>query len=242
VSTTYEKGIPMEESVDETSTIKGGVANAEGKETVPGSTEKSGTTTSKYKLPETVTTRAMTPGKILSWSVSAVVDLSKPAATEEQGQTETQTTTAPAAVAETIMSVDDIKSLIRTAIGPELIKDENLTIKNVPFNQPLAKVENISFGYEKLDRYIEIARQSSLGLLAVCALVALKILTGAGKKSRLAQQTEAAAQIGPASLQMLSAASGSDAAAAVRGHITAQLRQNPEQVRQLFSAWLSEER
>ena len=236
VSTTYEKGIPQEETTDETSTVKEGITSAEGKASVPGSTEKSGTTTSKYKLPEIVTTRAMAPGKILSWSVSAVVDLSKPAVQTEQTQTEN--TTTPAAGAEMIMTVEDVKAMIRTAIGPELIKDENLTVKHVPFNQPVKTAENTSFGYEKFDRYIEIARQSSLGLLAVCALAALKILTGSGKKGRLVRQAEAAGQLGSSSMQMLPATSGSE----VRQLIAAQLRQNPEQVRQLFSTWLSEER
>jgi hypothetical protein len=41
---------------------------------------------------------------------------------------------------------------------------------------------------------------------------------------------------------MLPAGSGDDAIVAMRNQISSHLRDNPEQVRQLFSSWLSEER
>jgi len=240
VSTTYEKGIPLEETVDEKSNIKPPATTSDGKETSPGSTEKTGSTTSKYKVPEVVTTKQSSPGKITGWSISVVADLSKPketAATEKKAG-EQQTASAGA---DLIMSVDDIKAMIRTAIGPELLKEENLTIRHVPFSRSAVQQTPEAGAFEKWNRYIEIARQSSMGILAVSALLALKIFTGAGRKAAAAIQQTAANSLGTGNAPLLGAG-GADTTTAIRQHITLQLRQNPEQVRQIFTSWLSEER
>jgi membrane protein YqaA with SNARE-associated domain len=79
--------------------------------------------------------------------------------------------------------------------------------------------------------------------LAVCALLALKIFTGAGKKAAAAVSPAAASNsLGATATALLGAGTGADAANAIRQHIAGQLRQNPEQVRQLFASWLAEER
>jgi flagellar M-ring protein FliF len=235
VKTTYEKGIPMEETIEETSNIVAGVpAKPEEAQSSPNTTEKTSTTKSMNKIPETTTTTSTVPGKILAWSVSVMVDLSKPPAAEgEQGQT--------AAPAE-IMSVEDVKDIIRTAIGPQLLKEENLSVKNIPFNRPqtMLMAEEPST-LEKLAPILEIIRQSSLGLLAVCALLVLKIFTGAGRKAA-AEKTAAisAHGLGAGSAGLLPAGNTEEAVNLMREQIHLQLRENPEQVRQLFSMWLAE--
>ena len=149
VSTTYEKGVPNEETIEETSSVKQNVASDEdGKtQTIPGTQEKTSTTTSKYQVPQTVTTLTTAPGKVTSWSVSVLVDLTphadpKAADAGDAAGTGTAAGTTAGSTASAakplIMSVDDVKAVIRTAIGPDLLKDENLTVKHVPFYKPPA--------------------------------------------------------------------------------------------------------
>lgn len=248
VKTIYEKGIPEEETIDGTTNKQPDTTSADGKSTLPGGQEKTESTTSKYKVPQTVTTRQTTPGVIKSWSISIVADLSKPqepkAETEkkEEGQGDAAKAQA-AAGSELIMSIDDVKAIVRTAIGAELLKDENLTVRHVAFNRPTVPIEAQTDGFDNWQRYIELARQSSMGILAVCALLALKIFTGAGKKAAAAQaQAVGATALPSGAAGLLGAGAGNEAAHAIRQHIAGQLRQNPEQVRQLFANWLTEER
>lgn len=240
VSTTYEKGIPIEDTSDTTSNIKPESNNADGKPVTPGTTEKTESITNKYKLPETVTTKQSSPGKITAWSVSVVVDLTKtkeiPAATDENAAQQQTPSTAE----ELIMPLDDVKAIIRTAIGPELLKEENLTVRHVPFNRPLPAQVSDTASYEKWTRIIEIIRQSSMGILALCALLALKIFTGAGRKAAAAAQQAAAQSLAAGSAGLLGA--GTTDTNVIRQQIAVQLRQNPEQVRQIFYSWLSEDR
>ncbi len=241
VSTTYEKGIPLEETEDTTTNVKPATTAADGKETAPGSTEKTGSTVNKYKVPEVITTKQSSPGKITAWSISVVVDLSKPKALPAAADETNAGTTPPAATAdELIMTVEDVKAVIRTAIGSELLKEENLTVRHVPFNRPIPQQTDDAGSFEKWARIIEIARQSSMGILALCALIALKIFTGASRKAAAAAaaQPAAAGALAAGGAPMLGAGDTN----AIRYQIALQLRQNPEQVRQVFSSWLSEER
>lgn len=245
VKTTYEKGIPEEETVDESSNIQQGSPSADGNSPSPGTTEKTGSTQSKYKVPQTVTTRQSAPGKITSWSVSIIADLTKPqppASQSSEAQGAQPSSESPAAAATSLLlTEEDVKAIVRTAIGPELLKEENLTVKHVPFNRPVSPEINDAMSFDKWDRYIEIARQSSMGILALCALLALKIFTSAGKKAAAAAQ-QSANTLAAGTAPLLTAGNGADAANAIRQHIAAQLRQNPEQVRQLFANWLAEDR
>lgn len=245
VQTTYEKGIAMEETIEESKTVKNSVVDDEGNEKTPGSQETTGTTTSMYKIPETTTTKSTVPGKVLNWSVSVMVDLERdvPVVENTDGQANAEQASA-SQTPELIMSVEDVKAIIRTAIGPELLKDEDLTVKQVAFNRPqtTAFIEESSM-LEKFAPFIEIARQSSLGLLAICALLVLKIFAGAGKKTAAEQADLSSQQALMGGMNpLLPAGSGDDAITAMRNQISAQLRDNPEQVRQLFASWLTEER
>jgi len=246
VKTTYEKGIPEEETVDESSNIQPPSASPDGNNANPGATEKTGSTQSKYKVPETITTRQSSPGKITSWSVSIIADLSKPQApaskTDEAQAADQQAQAAAPVENALLLTEEDVKAIVRTAIGSELLKEENLTVRHVAFNRPMVTEINDAMGFDKWDRYIEIARQSSMGVLALCALLALKIFTSAGKKAAAASAQQSTNALGAGAAGLLTAGSGADAANAIRQHIAAQLRQNPEQVRQLFANWVAEDR
>ncbi len=250
VKTEYEKGVPMEEVIDGSTNVKEAGTDAQGKPITPGSQDKTETVTNKYKIPETMTTRTTMPGKVTSWSITAIVDLSKPKPAAEPGATPPPAAPAsPPAVgtataADLIMSVQDVEQIIKNAIGGDkMLQDASaLTVKNIPIYQApdnlIAAISDTSF--EKLTRYIEIARQSSLGILAVCALLALRIFTKASKKAAAASPEIA----GPNRLDAMTLGllpSGQDnPALAVRRHIAAELKQNPEQVKQLFASWLAE--
>lgn len=241
ISTTYEKGIPIEETVDEASTTQQSIVGEEGQASTPGSTEKSGTTTSKYMLPEVRTTKTNVPGRITGWSVSVVVDLTKPKAPVQDGGQEGGA--ADSGTAELVMTENDVKQIIRTAIGPEILKEENLTVKHVPFIRPMPTMTaDAGFGYESLERYIEIVRQSSMGVMAICALLALKIFTRAGRKAAIEGATLTAKGLAAGASGLLPAGGGNETVEVIRQQITTQLRENPEHVRQLFATWLAEDR
>jgi flagellar M-ring protein FliF len=245
MTTKYEKGEPIEEIVNSTSTIKPGATDLEGAGTPQPSTDKTEKVENKYKVPETVTKRMEVPGRITSLTVSAVVDLSVPeVVSEEEGAAGGEDTQAASGEGQTamIMTEQQVKDVIRNAVGPDLLKDEqSLTVVNTSFNRQMVAAIDEAGGYEKLARYIEIARQSSMGVLAVCALLVLKIFAGA-KKKVAAGVAGGSEQLGTSGLGMLPAGSGGESTVAFRQHITGALKENPEQVRQLFASWLAEGR
>lgn len=163
------------------------------------------------------------PGKITSLSVSAMVDLTAPATEENQAPTQ-------------IMTIDQVKEIIRNAVGRDILTDESLTVVNVPF----AKVETIQtektagFGMGDI---IKIIKQGSLGIMAICALLVFKIFTG-GKSKVSAEEINDQAP--------LALGGGTNALAlpgdpqAIRKHIANALKSNPQQVKQLFSTWIQE--
>jgi len=244
MTTKYEKGTPLEEIVNSTSTVKPGSKDSQGNETSAGSTDKTEKVENKYKVPETIAKRLDVPGKIVSLAVSAVVDLSvpKPAVSAVEAGEAGGAAAAEGGETAMIMSVEQVKEIIRNAVGPNLLKDaSSLIVVNTAFNRPMVAATGDSGGYEKLARYIEIARQSSMGVLAICALLVLKIFSGAKKKVAAAEAAAGAGQLEPMSMGMLPAGGGDESSAAFRRHITGALKENPAQVKQLFLSWLSGE-
>jgi len=245
MTTKYEKGMPVEETVNSTSTIKPGETDSEGNETSAGSTDKTEKVENKYKVPETITKKVDVPGKIVSLAVSAVVDLSVPKPTVSgEGEGEGGEDTAAEGEPAMIMTEAQVKEIIRNAVGPSLLKDENsLKVVNTSFNRPVVAISDDSAGYEKLARYIEIARQSSMGLLAICAVLVLKIFAGARKKAAAAGETAAVSgQLETMGMGMLPVGAVDESGVTLRRHIAGALKENPDQVKQLFASWLTEER
>ena len=248
VKTIYEKGIPEEEIIEESSTIQPPTLDENGNETQAGNEEKSGTTTTTNKIPETITTTATVPGKVSAWSVAVIVDLAKEkiVAADDAESGDQTAATAEATEPELIMTVDDVKEIVLVAVGPNLITEDNLSVKHVAFNRPQAVLfDDEPTTLDKLAPYAEIARQSSMGIFAICGLLVLKIFTRAGKKTTDTNSQANASD----STQALALSGGSpmltggnnEAITAIRNQINWQLRENPEQTRQLFSSWLSED-
>jgi hypothetical protein len=84
-----------------------------------------------------------------------------------------------------------------------------------------------------------MARQLSLGLMAVCAVVVLRIFSRARSK---ASAEAAAAQLpaGAAPGGLLGPGEVAAEPFLMRRQIAHALKQNPEQVRQMFHSWIEE--
>jgi hypothetical protein len=89
-------------------------------------------------------------------------------------------------------------------------------------------------------RYMAIARHASLGIMAICAMLVLRIFSRAKKKT--APHGVGAAKLPEAegTAGLLTAGADAGEPLMLRKRIANALQSNPEQVRQLFSIWLEE--
>jgi len=86
-------------------------------------------------------------------------------------------------------------------------------------------------------------RQSSLGVMAVCALIVLRIFGKAAGRAMSAAPMPSLGQLqaGEAAAGLLPAGAGREAEPLMlRKQIAAALQSNPEQTRELFFSWLEE--
>jgi len=229
IKETYEpKGIVSKEDIQKSEEKDPAAAggNAAG---TPGKSIKDETITTEYVNPKTIEQKDVLPGKIISLSASAVVDLSVSDANETGSGTE------PAK----IMQLADVEKLIRNTLGLDPADTESLTVVDARIYRPvetLVEIEPSSW-----PRYMAIVRQASLGIMAICAFLVLRIFKGAKKKAaqgavpgRLpaAGATEAAG--------LLPAPNTASDSLALRRQISGALRKNPEHVKQVFAGWIEE--
>jgi flagellar M-ring protein FliF len=228
VTETYDptaKVASKEEITSGSETGAGGTA-AGGVAATPGSTKKDETVITEYEVGKTVKQQSILPGEIKSLSVAAFVDLSKP---------DVNATGAGTSSSGLIMEVSEVELIIRSAIG--LRQTDLLKVVNAKFHRPtelLSEEEQSNW-----PRYIAIARHASLGIMAICALLVLRILKGAKKK---VEASASAAQLsaGGGAFGFLPAEAGKSEAIMVRRQIATSLQHNPEQVKQLFASWIEE--
>ena len=229
VSTVTEKldpkGVPTKEEIVSGSETGASTPSAAGEPAIPGSVQKDETITTEYDIGKTVTQEVVLPGQIKSLKVAAFVDLSVSDANEAGSGSSTAK----------IMQESDVVAIIQNALG---LEDETaIKVVDVKFNRPLeALVEEEPSSWP---RYIAIARQASLGIMAVCALLVLRMFRGA--KSKVAS-TAAAGQLPEAegAAGLLPGGGGSSEPLVLRKQIAGALEQNPERVKQLFASWLEE--
>ncbi len=197
-------------------------AGASAQKTPTGTTKKDETTVTEYQVGKTVKQQTILPGAIKSLTVAAFVDLAADA-------------NAPAAGGQPalIMPVTEVEQILRMALG--LKESDSLKVVNAKFHRATEPPP----GPETADwsRYLALARHLSLGVMAVCALIVLRIFSRArGKVTAPAQ-----GQLPPgASAGLLTAGEPAAEPALVRQQIAQALRRNPEQVRQMFRSWLQE--
>ncbi len=220
---TYDpKGVPKTETIKKSSTKKGGgAAPAGGEAAAAGSEIKDNSSITDYVIGKTVEQKVILPGDITSLTVAAFVDLSSPDPNET----------------EPIIVVTEVEEIIQKALGPKL-KPENLKVVDIKFHRPTELLITEEEEAGGLD-FVTIARHSSMGIMALCALLALKILGGAKKK---ASATATAGQLPGAegAAGLLTAGTESSEPVMVRRQIANALRSNPEQVKQLFSSWVEQ--
>lgn len=216
------------ESITTNTEDRGSTAGADGESLSQGNRRDEDITT-EFKVGKTVEQWVDVPGNIESLSVAAMVDLH--AESEDE-----------ALESGLIMPVEDIEGVIRSALG--LQAADSLTVVNTRFYQPPAPI----LEDEPADwtQYMMLIRQGSLGIMAICALLALKILGSGGAKAVKGQMQMAgqqSEQLGQAeAFGLLPAGSQTDTSepGVLRKQIAAALRQNPDQVKQLFSSWVED--
>ena len=224
VTETYEpKGVASKEEIKSSSEPVSGNSSGEGAPPSPSKTEE---ITTEYQVGKTVKQQAILPGEVLSLSVAAVVDLSPP----DVNETETGASTAK------IMELSDVETLIQNALGLKLENGDSLKVVDVKIpRQEIPIIEEEASG--GLD-FVAIARQASLGIMAVCALIVLRMFRGAKKKvqSETAKTPLPEAQ---ANMGFLTEQAGIPPSI-IRQQIAGALERDPERVRQLFTNWIEE--
>ena len=222
VKESYEpKGVPKKEEIKSGSETEASTV-VEGEPAIPGGTKTDETILTDYLYGKTVEQKVELPGKIISLKVAAFVDLSLPDANEP----------GAGGQAAKIMELPELQEIVQNALGLE--DATSLKVVDVKFNRP-AEVpvdEEESGGPD----FMAIARQASLGIMALCAFLVLKMFGGAKKKASASaseQMTEGQGAVG-----LLPG--GTSEPLVLRKQIAGALQSNPEQVRQLFNNWIEE--
>jgi flagellar M-ring protein FliF len=226
VTEKYEpKGVAIKEEITTGSETGASTASAEGGPVVPGSEKKDETITTEYEVGKTVKQEVVLPGQIKSLKVAAFVDLSVADANDAESGN------SPAK----IMQESDVVAIIQNALG---LEDETaIKVVDVRFNRPLESL--VEEEPSSWPRYIAIARQASMGIMAICALLVLRMFRGAKRK---AASTAGAAQLPEAegAAGLLPSGGGSTEPLVLRKQIANALEQDPERVKRLFASWLEE--
>ena len=226
--------ITTKEEITSGSEKEGGAADATG----PKSEKKEESIITEYAVPKTVEQTVELAGEILSVTVAAFVDLSQEYIPVDDSDEEKAKAEA-AAAAGPIMEISELEEIIKRAVGPKLA-DDGLKVANVKFNRPVDLLGEEEGG--GLD-FVQIARQGSLGIMAICALLVLKIFSGGRGKGAGVDAAQALAMAGggggmPTGGTM--PADGEAESMMLRKQIASSLQNNPEQAKQLFANWLQE--
>jgi flagellar M-ring protein FliF len=229
VTETYDptKKVATKEEIKSNSQTEPGAAPAQGQPAGQAGVKKDETVVTEYAVGRTVEQKADLPGEIRSLSVAAVVDLSVAEANQPAGQSAK------------IMELADIERLIENAVGLDLKGRDSLKVVEAKFYRP---IETPDEGEKKGLDYIAIARHGSLGITAICALLVLKVFSGARKKAAAAAAPPIEQLTGTAGVAgyLPGSAAGGSETVLVRRQMAEVLRNNPEQARRLFLNWLQD--
>ncbi|MBL7152239.1 MAG: flagellar M-ring protein FliF [Phycisphaerae bacterium] len=228
IKETYEpKGIVTKEEIETDSEPV--AASGSGESGTPPPPKKKETINTEYVNPKTIEQKEELPGSVLSLTASAIVDLSVSDSNEAGSGAE------PAK----IMQLADVEKLIRNALGLDPVDTESLTVVDVRI--PRSREVLIEIEPSSWPRYMSIVRQASLGIMAICAFLVLRIFKGAKKK---AGQEGTRGQLPPAgtveAAGFLPAGGQASDPMALRRQISGALHRNPEHVKQVFTSWIEE--
>jgi flagellar M-ring protein FliF len=219
--------VPKKEEIKQ---LKETDPSAEGEPAAPGGSKQDDTILTEYVIGKTIERTTDLPGEITSLKVAAVVDLTR------EGSAATEGGAAggePQSVQ--IMQLAEVENLIRNALG--LTTADSLTVVEAEFYNPQVPVEVEE--PSNLGRYLAIAKQASLGIMAICALLVFKIF-GGGKKKAAAEAAQQQFGSGGEAAGLLGAGTGTEPMM-FRRQIAGAMHKNPEQVKELFMNWLTEE-
>jgi flagellar M-ring protein FliF len=223
ISTITETYDPQSKVVTKEEITNNSEMGAAGQKAAGGSTKKDETISTEYQVGKTVKQQVVLPGEIKSLSVAAFVDLTADA--NQPG---------PGGQPASIMTVADVEQIIRTALG--LKESDSLKVVNARFHRSAeALIEEDASPWL---RYMAVARQLSLGIMAVCAVVVLRIFSRARSRAGAAIQGQLPQGAGPEGL--LPAGETMAEPLLVRRQIASALKHNPDQVRQMFQSWIEE--
>jgi len=223
VTETYDPTAKVPTKEEVTTNTEGGAGGVAQK--TAGTTKKDETVVTEYQVGKTVKQQVIVPGEIKSLSVAAFVDLS-PADANAAG---------PNGQPALIMQVKEVEDIIRMALG--LKESDSLKVVNAKFRRPSAPAAEET--PSNWPRYIAIARQSSLGIMAICALIVLRVFRKAHRQAAAAQVQ--ALPAGPGQEHLLPAGESPAEPVILRRQIAHALKSNPEQVREMFLSWIKEE-
>lgn len=198
---------------------------------IKGGVKKDETILTEYLVPKITEQKTEMPGKIMSLSVAAVVDLS---VNDPNG--------ASSGEAEKIMKKEDVQLIIANALGLNLNNGDSLTVVEAKFY----KGSEIASEDEKpstMDGYMQMAEKFSLGIMGICALLVLKMFSGSKKKkgeSEIKSMGQIAGGEGNRGLAAIAGGSFEENPIILRKQIANALQKNPDQVKQLFASWINE--
>ncbi len=197
--------------------------------------KKDETIMTEYEVGRIVKQETVLPGTVKSLSVAAMVDLSVEDANGTAG-----------AQAATIVPLSDVEEIIMKSLG---LKDtSNVKVINVKFNRSsvVPPAEEAGGG---LSQYIGIARQASMGTMAVCAVLFVKILGGSKtqkrkktKKKKFKKEAggEQASLPESETAGLLEGETGQNDKVTMQRQIAEALRNDPARVKQLFASWVEQ--
>ena len=223
VTETYDPTAKVATSEEVTKNSETGV-DGSGQEAGAGTLKKDETVKTDYQVGKTVTQQMALPGEIRSLSVAAFVDLTVADSNEVGADGQSAL----------IMQVTEVEEIIRNALG--LKETDALKVVNAKFRQPAEPL--IEDEPTKWPRYVAMARQLSLGIMALCALVVLRIFSRA--RSRAAEAYAPSLPGGDRGPLLPPAHESSAEPTMLRRQITHALKSNPEQVREMFLRWIEE--
>jgi len=223
---TGDKPVPFKETIKTSKSTE----PASGQSPTAGTTNDN-TTDTEYKINQRVERTIVLAGKVKAKTVSVLVDLSPPE--KKEGET---------SEARKALVIADVEEIVKTALGIDDTADK-VTVKEATFYrspQPAAAGETEE-GMFTTDFILDIAKRSSLGILVIGVLLALKMFRGSKKKGG-AEALAALESQGRQAAGLLPAGAGERAPDLLRGQITKALQDNPDEVKRLFLSWVQSEK
>ncbi len=224
VTESYDPSAKVATKEEVTSNSEIGAGAGAGQRAASGTTKKDETVITEYQVGKTVKQHTVLPGEIRSLSVAAFVDLTVDANQVGAGG-------QPA----TVMNVADVEEVIRSALG--LKTTDSLKVVNARFHRATELLDQEESS-SQWSGYLALARHLSLGIMAVCAVVVLRIFNRA--RGRVADEMQAQLPEGTTPAGRLPAGESIVEPLLMRRQIAQALKQNPEQVRQMFLSWIEE--